>query len=82
MVTITGNTYPVKEQLKALGGRWNSEKKGWDVPEDKANEAYKLVESGRTSPPVRSGNHRRFTCEDCGDVVWSGSRCWETGLKH
>lgn len=25
MTLITGNTYPVKEQIKALGGRWNSD---------------------------------------------------------
>ena len=24
----------------------------------------------------------RFRCEDCGDTVWSGTSCWETGLKH
>lgn len=32
-VLITGNTYPVKEQIKALGGRWDREARGWYVPE-------------------------------------------------
>lgn len=40
---ITGNTYPVKEQLKALGGKWNSGEKCWEVPDDKAAEARALV---------------------------------------
>jgi hypothetical protein len=26
---ITGNTFPVKDQLKALGARWDAEKKVW-----------------------------------------------------
>lgn len=43
MQTITGNTYPVKEQIKTLGGRWNSAAQGWDVPDDKADEARALV---------------------------------------
>ena len=39
MIAITGNTYPVKDQIKALGGRWNADQKAWMVPEDKAGEA-------------------------------------------
>lgn len=42
-VLITGNTYPVKDQIKALGGRWNGDAKGWMVPADKANAARALV---------------------------------------
>ena len=81
MQTITGNTYPVKEQLKALGGRWNALKKGWDIPDDKVSEAQKLVGSAPASTRSFSSG-RRFTCEECGDVVYSGSRCWETGMTH
>lgn len=29
MFAITGNTYPVKDQLKALGCKWNPEQKAW-----------------------------------------------------
>lgn len=43
MQRITGNTYPVKEQLKALGGRWDAAAKCWLVPDDKAEEARRLV---------------------------------------
>lgn len=48
---ITGNTYPVKEQLKALGGRWNANAKGWDVPEMNADAARKLVSGAPKSSP-------------------------------
>jgi|688.fasta_scaffold170041_3 hypothetical protein len=46
---ITGNTYPVKDQIKALGGRWNSVRKGWDVPSDNADEAQALVNGAQSS---------------------------------
>lgn len=28
----TGNTYPVRAEIAKLGGRWDSERKGWIVP--------------------------------------------------
>jgi hypothetical protein len=31
-LAISGNTYPVKDQLKALGCRWNSAAKAWVAP--------------------------------------------------
>lgn len=43
MIPITGNTYPVREQLRALGGRWNAEDKAWMIPEARSEEARKLV---------------------------------------
>jgi len=42
-VLITGNTYPVKDALKDLGGRWDAAAKGWRVPADKADAARALV---------------------------------------
>ena len=36
MQLITGNTYPVKEEIKALGGRWNKPRQGWEVPDPAA----------------------------------------------
>lgn len=43
-VEITGNTYPVRMQLKALGARnWNSTRKSWQVPAENADAAWALV---------------------------------------
>ena len=42
-LTITGNTFPVKDAIKALGGRWNPTAKGWDVPFANAKAAQALV---------------------------------------
>jgi hypothetical protein len=43
-IEITGNTYPVKDRIKALGGRWNAGTKRWSVPADRADEANALVQ--------------------------------------
>jgi hypothetical protein len=40
---IIGNTYPVKDQLRGLGGRWNPDLRAWMVPADKAEKARALV---------------------------------------
>lgn len=56
-VLITGNTYPVKERIKALGGTWNKTAQGWEVPADKAEEARAIVASAG-APAARSFGRR------------------------
>jgi hypothetical protein len=80
---ITGNTYPVKDRLKALGGRWDPDQKAWIVPDEKAEEARKLVASAPVqAKPNGYRTNRRYECDECGEYVYPGSRCWETGLEH
>lgn len=59
-VLITGNTYPVREQLKMLGARWDAGSKGWLVSADKVEEARALVAGAASKPFVRT------TCRTCG----------------
>jgi hypothetical protein len=47
MTLITGNTYPHRQQLRAMGGEWDASVKGWRVPEDAGDRARALVASGR-----------------------------------
>ena len=42
-IAITGNTYPVKDALKALGARWNADQKAWMVSAERAEAAHKIV---------------------------------------
>ncbi len=56
MRMITGNTYPVKDALKAMGGRWNADKKAWMVPDEMAIQAQELVAQ---APGKRSSYPRR-----------------------
>ena len=47
MTPITGKTYHIRRELHALGGEWDKTGNRWMVPDDKADEARKLVaESG------------------------------------
>lgn len=59
MVKITGNTYPVKEKIKALGGKWDVDCKAWLVPDDKAEEAKRLVSC---APRDYSGPKKCIVC--------------------
>lgn len=62
MTLITGNTYPVRERIKALGGIWDRDAKGWRVPDEVADHARAIVaEAGPEEPraPRRSRNGRR-----------------------
>jgi hypothetical protein len=59
MTAITGNTYPVKDQLKAIGARWNPDQKAWMIADEKAAEARKIV-SGSSSTSSRA-----TTCKHC-----------------
>lgn len=68
MIAITGNTYPVKDQLKALGGRWNADAKAWMVPDDKADEARRLVEVA----PQKSNTVSRRSYSGRRSRGWSG----------
>ena len=80
LVAVSGNTYPVKDQLKALGARWNPDSKAWMVAADKADAARKIVagapkQAFRT--PVRSSYRPRYNSDTnchCRMCV-SGSEC-------
>ena len=59
---IIGNTYPVKDQLKALGGRWNPDQNAWMVPTDKADQAKALVANAgkRLKQPLSETEQQLF----------------------
>lgn len=66
MKLITGNTYPVREQLKSLGGRWSPQSQGWSVPDENAEAAQKLVAGAPAKNRVRLGAQLWEQCERCG----------------
>jgi hypothetical protein len=81
MAIISGNTYPVKNELKALGGKWDAARKCWIVPDDKAVEARKLVNGdGSVKTKNVNGFRRRGTWTgcSCGSVVEYSKNydCW------
>lgn len=78
MTTITGNTYHVKEQIKALGGRWNRNAQGWDVPDDRADEARALVAAAGSRAPRSRRTYgaysSRYTRFSSGAEVFTNAR--------
>jgi hypothetical protein len=70
MTLITGNTYPVRDQLKAMGGRWDAARRGWFVPDDRAEEARALLPEGGGRP----GRGPRV-CKTCGCRIDYGVYC-------
>jgi len=54
---------------------------GNEVIDWNAKEARETAE-WKAKNPQHGPQPYRFVCEDCGDKVWSGTRCWETGLTH
>ena len=81
-VAITGNTFPVKDALKALGGRWNGDEKAWMVPESKATEARALVSgAGAKSPrPAVVGGYTPSRCRECGCGSSRYNRIYRSGV--
>lgn len=74
-VLITGNTYLVKDKLKDLGGRWNKDAKGWEVPADKADDAKRIVAAGDSNGSRDTKRSYRPTkCVVCGVVQSFNSR--------
>lgn len=59
LVAITGNTFPVKEKLKALGAKWNAEDKCWMVSESKAAEAQAIVAGAGPKKPSTGSSYYR-----------------------
>lgn len=73
-VLVTGNTYPVRAELKALGGVWDAAARGWKVRKEQEEAARALV-GRRADPPGAQlwqpcrrrgcGNEPSYLCCEC-----------------
>lgn len=69
-VPVAGNTYPVKEELKALGARWDAGEKAWMVPAEKAAEAQRIVAAAGPKKPYSGA--KIYGARTYGDAqVWA-----------
>jgi len=73
MTLITGNTFPVKEQLKALGAKWNPAAKGWNVPNNRLPEAGALMGWGELRGCACGSWSKITKSTDCWDCRKVGS---------
>lgn len=77
-VKITGNTFPVKDAIRGLGGKWNAAEKAWYVPDDRAAEAQALVAGAPVAAPATPG-----VCRDCGTTCKAPfTVCWPCKQKR
>jgi hypothetical protein len=83
MKALVGNTYQIKELIKQKGGKWDYMKKLWMVPSE-VHEELQAVVDGTPKPKRYSYSNFGFKieCGDCGEDVYKGTECWETGLTH
>ncbi len=51
-VALSGNTYPVKEALKALGAQWDKEQRAWLIGASKAAHAQALIDNQQNQLPA------------------------------
>jgi hypothetical protein len=83
-VLVTGNTFPVKDQIKAMGGRWDGDAKGWKVPADKADAAKALVASApvvpRTGGNGGQSSYRPSRCKECGCAASRYNKIYRNGV--
>jgi len=90
MQTITGNTYPLRDRIKSLGGKWNAQAKGWDVPDVNVAEIKKLMEAQAKQPQQPMTTTQRIAaaarkrgetpgiCSSCGDKCkFPYTECWD-----
>jgi hypothetical protein len=71
MIPITGNTYGVRDRLKAMGCRWNAAAKRWEAPCEKiAEQAQAIVPASKGG-----GNRGPRTCKTCGCRINYGVYC-------
>lgn len=69
-VEITGDTFPVKDRLRALGGRWNATRKSWFVPASVAAEAQALVGAPRVAAPAAAVSDVNWSDEQNAIFEW------------
>lgn len=83
MAIITGNTFAVKDQLKALGGSWKPALKGWLVPDAKADEARAIVASAGPAKPSKATHYRAGrACATCGQKINYGVYCGKCEFSY
>ena len=48
-IYLVGNTFPIKDQIKSIGGHWDGDRKAWWVGTAKASDAEKLAAGAAAS---------------------------------
>lgn len=81
LVRIHGNTYPVREELKTIGARWDTELRVWMISPHLLDQADEIVAIGE---PMESCDDRFYSgprcyCINCGEPYEANKQCWQSG---
>lgn len=60
-VYFDGNTYPIKDQIKSIGGHWDADRKMWWVGKAKLADAQTLCSASPASPAADAPRDIRLT---------------------
>lgn len=66
---FSGNTFPIKDKIKALGAHWDADRKQWWVGAAKRAEAEALIATLATTPASPSGTSTNRTGDGDRTVV-------------
>lgn len=73
-----GDTYAAKEQIKAIGGHWDADRRAWWVGKGKLADAERLCKSAPEPKPRIEGR-----CSDCGKECKAPyTLCWDCKGKR
>lgn len=61
---FVGDTYPIKDRIKQLGGHWDGDRKAWWIGATKAEQAQSLVSSSVSSSGASSESKKSGVPED------------------
>lgn len=84
MTAIIGNTYPIKDQLKRLGAKWDGDQKAWLVPDTRADEARALLAAVPAAVPgkcSKCGKPFKAPYTLCLDCKPRATRCKQCGAS-
>lgn len=75
LVKLEGNTYPVREGLKALGARWNTHAQCWMIAQELVPDARALIAQAPEPARFRRMIPRERRCKECHQRINYGVYC-------
>lgn len=82
---LLGNTYPLRDRIKALGGHWDAEKKAWWLGSGKRSEVDDLIATATSSgkePPKADDVRLTGKCQYKGKTYFLGGASRDGTRQH
>ena len=68
---LTGNTYPHRDIIKRMGGRWNAASKCWMVPHTRHDETLEAIRANGGAIQADLSDASKWTCIECGAIDYN-----------